>query len=410
MKKIRVNAVFSDPEYGAAVVRGMSAVSRRMEFFQVDPDTDFAGNTGAAEGCTEEDPEEEGLSGQQELWLTDCREIEVIDPEKTLCISLPGEPVPDEASGAGHPPEAQSSENSRSRRTSEEDRIWNRKKIMDGLNRLWYQQTGMPAEYFTMKGLFTVSFCSVCGGSGVTACALACAQMLARQYGKWCLYLNMAAVDDSGNYLHKSEDEQMIRLFYSLKQGRHVPIRPYLREEDGIWFFSAGRCGLGGKLRDPDIELLFREIRRQENFDYVILDFGNSLSELHLKMIQCSDAVLIVGKGPLSERPVFQQKWEQSLRKRFSNAVMLQNMDDGEDEVFRTFCDAERDAEEDGETKDEESRGSTGENRAHAGGKEFRVSCCREAFIRMGGRWKIDLSGCLGIELGAVAEWLEEKR
>ena len=39
---------------------------------------------------------------------------------------------------------------------------------------------------------------------------------------------------------------------------------------------------------------------------------------------------------------------------------------------------------------------------------EFHVSVCEKAFIHMGGRWKIDLSGCFGAELSRLAVWIEE--
>ena len=421
VNKVRVNVACSDPQLCAAIVRGMSSVSRRMEFCQASH-ASYGGqdercrelSCGASEGGICDDRNlysDETEKSCTELWLTDSREI--WQRHRKRCLFIPEiikrmnvqmdvqnrrDPASDVFLCAPRP-------------GPDDGVLLNRKVIMDGLNSLWYAETGMPADYLSLHAFASAAFCSVCGGSGVTACALSCARLLFRQYGKKCLYLNMTAVDDSGNYLRRKNSGNLLRILYGLRRGKHVPVRPFLCEEDGIWFFSGLLQGLDEKIGESDMEILFRELKMQEQFDYVLIDFGSSLTSAHLKMMQCCDAVLVTGKGPLSERPAFQRMWERKLLERFPQAAMLQNMDDGEDEIFREWASGEEEKVDPAQKKEcsstEKSTGAavTGESDV----REFRISRCSEAFVRMGGRWTIDLTGCFGIEMSAVAKWLEEK-
>jgi cellulose biosynthesis protein BcsQ len=421
VNKVRVNVACSDPQLGAAIVRGMSSVSRRMEFWQAgharcgrQDERSREMSCGAAENGIRDDLNfhcDETEKSCTELWVTDNRKV--WQRHRKHCLYIPEiikqMNVQIDVQNRSNPApvgllRAQSPE-------SNDGILLNRKAILDGLNSLWYAETGMPAEYLSLHMFTSLAFCSACGGSGVTACALSCARLLFRQYGKKCLYLNMTAVDDSGNYLRKKGSGNLLRILYGFRQGKHVPVRPFLCEEDGVWFFSGLLQGLDEKIGESDMEVLFRELRMQEQFDYVLIDFGSSLTSAHLKMMQCCDAVLVTGKGPLSERPAFQRMWENRLLERFPHAAMLQNMDDGEDEIFRKWTSGEEEKVDPEQKKEcsstEKSTGAAVTGKSDV--REFRISRCSEAFVRMGGRWTIDLNGCFGIEMSAVAKWLEEK-
>ncbi len=356
---------------------------------------------------------------------------------------------------------------------SDQPPLITRKLILDALNQLWFWRMGRPAEYLSLSRVSSAAFCGAGGGSGVTACALSCARMLHEVYGRKCLYLNMTPVDDSGNYLKKEGSCSLLPLLYALKRGRHVPILPYLAEDAGVWYFRGTVTGLDEHVGAADLDMLIAELQRQGGFHHILLDFGTGLTEHHIELMQSCGAVLVVGEGPEVHRTTFRRNWEKRMLDLFPQAAMIQNRDDGEGSQFRSVLygageggEVEEDDHEynreDNHNRGRESEGrrahKTENKRGHpyergerinrfdyrAGDSEdnedkrygrssagngrkkgaeqgerprdaddphpsFSVSDCPEAFIRMGGRLRIDLSGCIGLDFGQIAAWLEER-
>ncbi|MGN1382179.1 MAG: hypothetical protein ACI4W2_05105 [Eubacterium sp.] len=392
MKKIQVNVAVSDPEYGRAIVRGMSAKPGRLQFRQLQTEfgEDVADDDSSVVTC-------EGVR-KADLWITD--QEAVYESYSPYCLYL----SKDEKQDAGVP--------------------LNRNGLLSGLNQLWFQKTGKPAEYLFLQQAAVTAFFGVSGGSGITACALAVARLLYRIYGVKCLYISMNPVDDSGSYLKKGDSCGLLRLLYALQRGKHEPIQPYLNEEDGIWYFRGTESGLDEHVRVESMEPLFAELARQGNFQHVIIDFGTSLTEEHIEMMQCCSAAVLVGKGERALRTLFQKNLENKLLNLLPNAVMLHNMEDGRQDVipWEEYSGPELGSEEKEEKDENRKERKTyrledcrEENRQQEKGKkkktglpEFHVSVCEKAFIHMGGRWKIDLSGCFGAELSRLAVWIEE--
>lgn len=435
MKRIQVNVAVSDRELGKAIVRGMSAKSGRMRFRQLqaeigkDWEADDTSMLNMDSGIQDAD-----------LWITDQESVCQLYPSSCLLLS---------ASDAGHEPEwirddsdrcGKKSErmlppadpmtgHSQKNKQKEKSGMYagvplNRNSLLSGLNQLWFQKTGQPAEYVFLQQASVTAFFGISGGCGVTACALSTARLLHRIYGSKCLYVSMNPVDDSGNYLRKDGSCSLLRLLYAIHRGKKEAVQPYLNEEDGVWYFKGTESGLDEHVRAESMEALFKELSCQLDFQHIILDFGTSLTEEHIEMMQCCSAAVLVGKGERALRPLFQRMWEKKLLNLLPNTALLHNMDDGRQEgaQWEDCYNLETEPqmkEEDGENekgrktfqmedRKEEPAGEEERQERQTLVPEFHVSVCEKAFIHMGGRWKIDLSGCFGAELSRLAVWIEE--
>jgi hypothetical protein len=435
VKRIQVNVAVSDPELGRAIVRGMSAKSGRMLFRQLQ----------AEEGNNEAADESFSITGDIEvndddLWISDQEFVYKRYSSACLYVSLSDElQIPewrrDEPGNCGRkmeknlPPETLiagriSHEQIHEDKGTDAGVPLNRDSLLSGLNLLWFQKTGRQAEYLFLQQTSVTAFFGISGGCGTTACALSTARLLHRIYGSKCLYISMKPVDDSGNYLRKDGSCSLLRLLYAFQRSRQEPILPYLNEEDGIWYFKGTERGLDEQVRLESMEKLFKELSRQGEFQHVIIDFGTSLTEEHMEMMQCCDAAVLVGKGERALRPLFQREWEDKLLNLLPNIALLHNMDDGRQDMASWDMSVNWTEESEAENREIEKRkgrktyqledrkkdGQTQEEdqKMPACLPEFHVSVCEKAFIRMGGRWKIDLSGCFGAELSRLAVWIEE--
>ena len=291
------------------------------------------------------------------------------------------------------------------------------------LSLLYGELTGAPCPGKERKDIPSlVAFCGLSGGAGTTFLALAAGQMLDRIYGTKTIYLSLCAGDDSDLFCGEGPETvySLNHVMYRMGEGRDVPLGPLVQENLFLRRFVFRRTGrdIGG-ITQEQLRRFLQETAKQLEPDVVVMDLGHGISEGTGRILSLADCIVPVGRAGDFRLAHVRRTYRDILQySRADHVVTVRNFEPAEQEpdpeqIFRrrTF---ERWREEEAEnpTEKEDCR----ENARDGGESEdlpdfidhgegvLSVSDAPDAFIRMGGRIRMDLSGPFGMECAAVAK------
>lgn len=248
--------------------------------------------------------------------------------------------------------------------------------LVDRLIYIYFEKTGRLAEYRGSSTCRLVIFVETAGGSGVTATALAAARMLNTIYGASCLYLNLCPVDDSRKYVEEEPGAGIRKLMFHLLKEKEFPLRSFVQEAEGIDVFRTAAINRSAAEMTGELfDRLLAAVERQGTYDYFFVDAGNFWSREAMEMLGRGDCVVLVS-GDEGGKPL---KYAEKLAAEVERRA-------GADSVLRVlnFFDDEKMAAEETE-------------------RLCLVSRDEDAFVRMGGRMRIDLSGNYGLDIALAA-------
>lgn len=146
-----------------------------------------------------------------------------------------------------------------------------------------------------------VIFESPCGGVGTSSMASAFALNLAMT-GRKVLYLNLEKFGTADNFFSAEGTLGMSDIVYALKSRKaNLPMKleSCLKQDPcGVYFISGSAVALDNmELKHEEIWELIEAINMSSDFEYIILDTDFSLEKDAVKLIQKSNALIMVSDG-----------------------------------------------------------------------------------------------------------------
>lgn len=233
---------------------------------------------------------------------------------------------------------------------------------------IFYERTGRVAEYRGNSSYRVIVFGQVSGGCGATSAALGTAAMLGTIYGARCLYLNLCPFDDSKRYIEESHKEGLVRLLYHLHRDEDFPLESFIGESEFVDSFMTGVINKYALEMDGVMfNRLLKAVERLGRYDYFIVDVGNFLHRTNLKLLEAADCLVLLCREEAGQRPAYMDRIYEEIEQRTGKSLIkVVNFADEYDEGLG-------------------------------------ISVDHSAFVKMGGRVKIDINGNYGLEVAAVA-------
>ena len=151
-----------------------------------------------------------------------------------------------------------------------------------------------------------IMFTSPAGGTGASALAAACAMHYSRQ-GKKTVYLNFEQFGSSDVYFHGEGQFTLSEVIMALEKNRKSTAKTnvYLKMESsikqdprGVFFFSQTRHALEmQEFTMADMIEALKILKKDGEYDYIIVDADFALDEETLKLYQMMHAIVVVSNG-----------------------------------------------------------------------------------------------------------------
>ncbi len=166
-----------------------------------------------------------------------------------------------------------------------------------------------------------IVFSTPAGGTGNSVVAASCATFLAKQ-NKKVLYLNLESMGTTDCYFDDEGHGDFSDVIYALKSKNSnvaMKIKSVVRTNANKVKFIAScgqpmdRC----ELTAEDVHVLFEELSKAMEFEYVVVDSDFSLNGVERAILECADDIVVVSDG------------NRQTNRKIDNAVMcLKIMDE----------------------------------------------------------------------------------
>lgn len=146
-----------------------------------------------------------------------------------------------------------------------------------------------------------ILFSTPAGGTGTSTVAAGCAVYLARE-NKNVLYINLECLGNTHYYFKEEGNGDFSDVIYALKSRKSnilMKIRSILRTtKEKIKYMETCSHAMDRlELNNDDISLLFKELRRLEEFDFIVIDGDFSFQDIGQEMQRQSDIIVMVSDG-----------------------------------------------------------------------------------------------------------------
>lgn len=146
-----------------------------------------------------------------------------------------------------------------------------------------------------------IAFCAAAGGVGASSMAAACAMRAAARHKK-VLYLNLEKFGDAQQYFTAEGQYGMSDVVYAVK-GRKTALRGKLvshvrHDANGVYFYAAPQTPLHmTELNEEETALLLTELKRNNDYECIILDMDFDLSDKTIQAFRECGIVVLVSDG-----------------------------------------------------------------------------------------------------------------
>lgn len=144
-------------------------------------------------------------------------------------------------------------------------------------------------------------FSTPAGGTGTSTVAAGCAVYLARQ-NQNVLYMNLECLGNTHYYFKVEGNGDFSDVIYALKSRKsniNMKIRSVLRTTgEAVKYIESCNHAMDRlELTQEDVSLLFQELRKLEEFDFIVIDGDFSFYGIEQEMQRLADIIVMVSDG-----------------------------------------------------------------------------------------------------------------
>lgn len=181
--------------------------------------------------------------------------------------------------------------------------------FVGSLRYIFHRESGNVGEFPGETSCKTLAFTSFSGGPQATALALMTGEILYRQFGCRCLYLNLSPLDMSKCFLPDGSEKGLLTLLYHLGQERDFPLSSFIRSYSQIDCIDTSLVNPYFDELDPvRMQRLLKKIDDLGKYSYLILDVGNHFSRCNKGLLAKADEVILVTQEDSRFPPYFLQQ------------------------------------------------------------------------------------------------------
>lgn len=138
------------------------------------------------------------------------------------------------------------------------------------------------------------------GGSGKTSIALGNAVYYSK-LGKKVLYINLENQESMSAFLEVDKVDNLSELLYFIKEGNSnlrvkMDVVRKVDENTGVQYISPFNSCLDKiQLQCEDIRMLLEELRKLEEYDYIIIDLDSNIDKNTITIFEEVDQIIVIG-------------------------------------------------------------------------------------------------------------------
>ncbi len=172
------------------------------------------------------------------------------------------------------------------------------------------------------------------GGSGKTSIALGIAVYYSK-LGKKVLYINLENLESMSAFLEVEKVDNLSELLYFIKEGNSnlrvkMDVIRKVDENTGVQYISPFNSCLDKiELQCEDIKMLFEELRKLEEYDYIIIDLDSNIDKTTISIFEEVDKIIVIA----IEEMIAVRKIE-NFAKELTRMSEIYNMDYIEDKIL----------------------------------------------------------------------------